>query len=745
MPVPTIPFDRPTLLELHIYHQLRGARPGPRGVFSVEAHPFSSDVSGGFLRWLLLEAIPELEGKVSLVELRRINVTDAIDLEGAKLTVQIRFVQCHFRGKLNLNDASVIGLFFISGSALQIDADRLNASGSLEIRKSVAPEPNTGGFKIQSRLRLCGAEIRGNLDLRGCRIVGETPHGEERIPLFADGLTVKSNVLLSDGFEAIGEVRLNGAKIRRNLDCWGASLRNTGGYSLSAAGAAIEGSVYLCRSPDRIYRAQKSFFSVGTVRLDGAKIDGDLDCWGGKFVTHPFLTPGWVANASARPWLYAITAIGLRVGANIKFSAIDKGKFRIRGAINLINANVGGDFECIGGVFDFPGEELLVADGIVVQGTTFLDDASVNGLLRFPQATLREGFYARKLTFDTVPPLRDWFADDNVSRLELGRDARGVYARQASVGGNFVWKGLEKISAPDAATNLWLYLRGASAGMVRDDVQSWERLDHFEIDGARYDALEMPHEFEWRVAQLDRRYAKLNAGGSLELFDSTMWRALTRKFTNPPRFNHELDQAIRQFKPQPYLQLARACRGAGYEAIANSVLVHYQRNKTRYGDFGVLRQIGRWLVDLFLLYGFSPFRPLVYMAIWAAVSAVFFELAYVDGKILPVKDASQFLASSAAARPRFNALLYAIDTLVPIVDLNQKKSWAVESIGDPPITLPLASSSFFFPDSIVQLWHALPQRGAAMLLVFNTFFGWLMTSFLVAGVGGLLRTGREEG
>src|SRR5207302_8095491 len=127
---------------------------------------------------------------------------DSIDLEGVKIGAQIRFVNCHFLGKINLNDASVIGLLFISGSARNIEADRLNASGSLEIRKSVSPEPETGGFPIAYRVRLCGAEIRGNLDMRSCILLGQSPEDEAPIPLFADGLTVNGNVLLSDGFQS---------------------------------------------------------------------------------------------------------------------------------------------------------------------------------------------------------------------------------------------------------------------------------------------------------------------------------------------------------------------------------------------------------------------------------------------------------------------------------------------------------------------------------------------------------------
>ena len=57
-------------------------------------------------------------------------------------------------------------------------------------------------------LRLCGAEIRGNLDMRGCCL--EAKPGDDKPSLFADGIKVHGSILLSDSFRSFGEVRLNG-------------------------------------------------------------------------------------------------------------------------------------------------------------------------------------------------------------------------------------------------------------------------------------------------------------------------------------------------------------------------------------------------------------------------------------------------------------------------------------------------------------------------------------------------------
>jgi hypothetical protein len=433
----------------------------------------------------------------------------------------------------------------------------------------------------------------------------------------------------------------------------------------------------------------------------------------------------------------------------------------VTGAISLINAKIHGDFDCTRASLHFPGEELLVADGMVVDGTTFLSHTRVSGLLRFAHSNLKDGLYADWMIFDTRPQLGDWFGSDNVSRRELDRDARGIYARQATVGGNFRWENSCKFPRAQAAgtTNYWLYLEGSKTDIVRDDEKSWKGLDYFNVNGCSYTRFAELSDHTWRLRELDRIYADptLNIKPRRTAFWA-LWNACARvkgwrycPFGHPPEYKPVAD-AVLSFKPQPYLQLARAYRTAGYEKTANDILTHFQRNKTRYGDLGISRQIGRWFVDIFVQYGFAPFRPLSILVFWAFVSATVFQLAYNDGKILPIKDLQQ-------TRPRFNALLYAVDTLVPFVDFNQKKSWAVEVIGNPtpfvrppappsapaptPMNLPLSIGAHWA--ALEEVFGELPGRGASFFVVFNTFFGWLMTSFLIAGVGGLLRSGREEG
>jgi hypothetical protein len=119
---------------------------------------------------------------------------------------------------------------------------------------------------------------------------------------------------------------------------------------------------------------------------------------------------------------------------------------------------------------------------------------------------------------------------------------------------------------------------------------------------------------------------------------------------------------------------------------------------------------------------------------------VIFQTAYDNGKIISIKELQATSSAQSSSLPRgpsisFNPLIYAIDTLVPIVDLNQKKNWIVNPLSPDQETPEPAS----WADSPGRVWAFLPQ-GTGLVIVFNTFFGWLMTTLFAAGISGLLRT-----
>lgn len=778
IPVPTKLFPAQTRLERRIHAALLGAGSDPERRLSVMAAPDAEEVTAQFLRWVLLEAIPKTRLPIREVALYGARIVNSLDLDASKLAIPLSFRHCRFVDWISLNDAELARLRMISCRMKGIKADRLTVKGAVEIRGGRPEDPAQGQSVIDNMLRLCGAKIHGNLNLEGTRLLAKEGQGEDRIALHADGLTVDGNVRLCAPFRSEGELRLDGSVIHRDLDCTGAELVNPGGYTLSAAGARINGSVYLVHAPEKDSTA-RPFVSQGCVRFEGAKVIGELDCSGGQFTAGAFLLPGWEPASDNSGQLYAIAARDIEVSAGILLSGEGReGRgFAAKGVVDLTDARVGANLDCREADFSFPGEEPVCADGIVVSGATFLDKIRTDGMLRFKQANLKQGCYLREAKFDASKASRQWLKEPNLVRYVLDdKPSCGIYAPGAEVGGTFYWQGVCLTpDRPRRQFEFWLYLAWAKANTVDDDEPSWTQLDRFDVTGCQYVSMsKINGDPGWRLQVLDREYAapnrKMPDGTLIEDWvdarGAKVWRwvracaifllkrgvgaqvsfaALCRAFKRAwwlDRNGGRLEPAIKRFKPQPYLQLVKIFRSAGYEKAANKVLVGLERNRTRYSDFSFFRQTWRWLLDIFLLYGLSPFRPVAFLLLWMLVSAGFFEIAYHKGRIVAVKEPSkpEMNAKAPPPAPAFNAIVYAIDSLVPIVDFNQKKAFTIE---------PLSAYSAERPKTVEwrqAAWEAVkaaPYYGVALLMVFNTFFGWLMTSLFVAGVSGLLRTARD--
>lgn len=97
---------------------------------------------------------------------------------------------------------------------------------------------------------------------------------EDGTALFADGVFIKGDAFLRDGFRTSGTVRLIGAQIGGDLDCSDARFDNGGGDSLMAERAYIRGNVFF----------RKDFFSIGELKLIGTVVRGSLECEDAIFV-----------------------------------------------------------------------------------------------------------------------------------------------------------------------------------------------------------------------------------------------------------------------------------------------------------------------------------------------------------------------------------------------------------------------------------------------------------------------------
>jgi hypothetical protein len=687
------------------------------------------EIPGSVVSWLLLNAIPELESATRRLELWNASIPDLISLPQTELKVLASFVGCTLAG-LDLTDARMPGLEVIGGQLERLHANRLTTSGTILLRGNrqdvnyshALPQGLSRSLRIPAGVLLCGANIHGNLDMRGALLGQITGLPDtEPVSLLADGVEVDGNVLLFDAFSARGEVRLNGARIQRNLSAASALLRNPHGYTLSIAGARVQGTLYL----GRVAKNRSATYSIGTLRLEGARVEGDLDASAGRFIAAAFHFENWQRVRSVTGGLDngseldAIQATGLSVSASVSLSD----GFEARGSAVFVLAQIGGDLICSGGRFDFPGEEAFYADGATIGGCSYFDRTQTNGLMRLVQTRLKQGCVCEELNLETTGKCEGWWiqADSAVARELESVDVCGVYAAGAEIGGALTWRRVRRTdpAPPAVVTRLsWLSAPGARLVEVNDDQQSWDAVTRIDLRDCTYDRItQLAGDPGWRLDLLDREYAPWNASyRSLRLRARIFLRTLMgeRRDTSAGK----LGEQIRRFAPAPYLQLARVYREQGLEAGNQRVLLKLERNRTNYGGLDLASLCWRWWLDVALKHGLAPFRPVLFVIIWIAISGALFAYMYRNGHAMhgPTLMSTHSGQTVRTADPnfKFNGTFYALDTLVPFVDFGQKKNVTVRPLWSWP----------------------------GFLLLLNTIIGYAAAAFFAAGLSGLVRTGK---
>ena len=667
-------------------------------------------LEGHLVRWLLLEVVPTLSGSISRVIFNNVTITGLIDLAATTISVIPRFHHCYFvtgRAKgdsgIDLTDSSAIGFEILGGKLEVFRADRLALSGSLVLRAASIETgnlPTTNDvLQIAHGVLLCGAHIHGNVDLRGTIIhplASNEEDTEQRIALLADGLSVEGHFLFSARARASGEVRLNGCRIQRNLDCSNALLKNPGGFSLSAAGAEILGSVYFNTN-----QSQAKAASIGEIRLDGAHIHGNLDLSGANLTATNFAQ---IEVGASEDGAVALSASGLTVDADLDLSD----KFVAKGSILLISAKIGSDLRAKGSKFDFPGEAAFCADGASIDGVLDFRGSSSTGLIRLVQAKFGQGAYFDSFRFDLSGKYQGVTNLNADVFHDYGADVCGLYAGGASAGGNFSWTNILLNSAPAGLPRrvVLLVAPGASVAELNDDETSWAAVDRLDLRGCSYSRVsDLSTDISWRIDRLDREYAPWNQRGWTvsRLTREVLWRTLLNEHraTDP----ESLGAQIRRFSPDPYLQLARVLHDAGLEQSSQQVLLRLERNRTRYSGLSVPGILWRGALDTAIAFGAAPFRPIYALVLpWTIVSAVLFKW---------IHDLKQM--GSPHDGTAFSGLFYALDSLIPFVDFGQRKGFPIERL-----------------DS----W-------AGLLLLFNTLLGYAAASFLAAGLSGLAKLGKD--
>jgi hypothetical protein len=488
------------------------------------------------------------------------------------------------------------------------------------------------GARIIGVLDLEAAKLACPLLLEGCSVdepinLKEAWAGAIRLPgshlpgIAADQLHTEGNLELNNGFTATAAIGLCGAHIGGGLNLSAATVTSPSGPAVDADGLTVEQSM-----------SCSGLTAHGEVRLSGAHIGGRLGLDNARL------------DGAGGP---ALSADGLTVG----LSMFCRHGFTAHGEIRLRTAQIGGQLNFIEASLTSPGGRVLAALGLTVgqdmfcrglsaaDGEIRMTGARIGGQLDFSGASLtKPGGYvlaARGLPVGQDINFTDGFTAEGQVQLRDARiggrlDFEG--ASLANPGGQAV--SLEGVSAaalcllprtpPDGVVDL----TNARAGSFYDDQATWPaamRLRGFAYDKLENDAVSVTDRLAWLAR---------SEGGYI---------------------------------PGLYDQLAGAYRRAGRITAARRT--------------GVAKELGRrseltwpgkaWNSLLYVTvgYGYRNWLAGVWLGVLLVLGSLVFASAY-----------PSHMHRAAPVVPAFQPVIYALDVLLPIVNLGQRQAWVPQSL-----------------------------------------------------------------
>lgn len=502
-------------------------------------------------------------------------------------------------------------------------------------------------------LRICGADIVGAL---------RPPSGR-----FADGRMVLQ--FRSCSFDS--PVDLSGAEflVLRFVDCnlpafIGASLSVRSDLDLSGSHfAGVEGyeselsqvgtcAVHLnhVRVGGRLdlsSTATSRFSAAGSVRFDGARIDGDV------------YMAGALLDGRGAP---ALSARSATIGGNVDLSTAAGHRFEAFGEVCFAAAKITGDLDCEACRLVNPHGRALHCEDMTVE-TVFLTARNqrqlpfeASGRLNFLTAIIGGSLFMTNARLAPGPDYQGLLRKGGPIAINLQQ----VRISNALVFNNIT--ALEDTSGTAASdaerqpVRGWFLLTGADLKALLDNVETgWPAAGYLDLEGASYARI-------------------YNVGGGNVIANRIAW--LRRQFPGG-------SPTASTFRPQPYEQLSRVLREHGQASEANTIAVEKIRMRLAARIDGPWSRLFPKLLMLICHHGYSTSRAVLSLAIFVLFGAAMYATALfafqqpfvpVENPPEPVNYQFAFgLLQLAAERgcPGLDVLHYALDAALPVIDLSQ--------------------------------------------------------------------------
>jgi hypothetical protein len=648
-------------------------------------------IRGAILYRLLVEADWPVHPKG--VQLQGVHISGDLDLEGAPVRCALRMHKCSFdkTATINLTNATVSQVTLSECDLSELRGDTLRVTQNLVLNGSTFTGP----------LMLQGADIAGNLDCTGAKLGGGCKLEGAVHSLYADGLKVGGRVRLNLNFTAENTVWLRGAHVGGNLNCRDARL-NGSDSALCCDGIRVEGNLYL----------QRALTFRGMVDLRGADIGGELDCN--------------AAVLRGRGGGYSMFAEWLRVGGPVRLSSWTDQKgnahpFGASGTVWLLGADITANLNCRNAVLAGArnaisverakvGGNVIAANMNVPTGKITLVGAQIAGNLTLTETKL-DGTQA-VLQADRVSVGGDVLLGS--TSIPHG----SVALPGAEIAGKLQWTSAGQVQG-------MVDLRYAKAGQLEDDWTKpnacWPVGGRLKLVGFSYDSISgSDATVDQRLAWIRSQWTAPRSAAAARSGPSPDGTAKSQDTPAGPG-QATAGPAATSFAAQPYEQLASVYQQAGQEKEARAVAIERRRDLRRYGNLTPYRRAIDWLLDRFIQYGYQTWRAIGMLAgVYVIAVAVYWAAEHYGTLIVPVMATKAGAAAPSAldctkSYPCFYPAGYAIDTVIPIINVHQADYWG--------------------PNGHSQFGHAL-----VVFTWITTLLGWALATLAVAGFTGIARS-----
>jgi hypothetical protein len=417
-------------------------------------------------------------------------------------------------------------------------------------------------------------------------------------------------------------------------------LTDVGSCSIHLKHARIGGKLDLSASDNQ------RFSAVGTIRLDGSHVDGDVSLAGATI------------DGRGEPALSARSAI---VGSNVDLCTVAEYRFEAMGEVIFAASEIAGDLNCEGARLSSPNGRAMHCEDLEVESVFLLKSRKLNipfeahGRLNFLTAVISGSFFMTNARLLPGPDYEGVLKKGGPVAINL-QQARISNALALSNIGEVTDDGVASLDGEPKPVEGWFLLTGTQMTTVIDHVDTgWPSAGYLDIDGAIYSDV--------------RHYGD----GDLTA-RSISW--LQRQYRDgvPDR---------RSFRPQPYEQLTRVLRDSGRTVEANAIAVEKIRMRLA---ARVDQPWARFFPNLLMLvsnYGYSTSRAIASFLVFLLLGTAIYATALFgfEQPFLPVESdpepvtyvfAFGLLTSSVdAGCPGLDPMHYALDAALPVIDLAQ--------------------------------------------------------------------------